>query len=178
MPLRPPTLLSLPLLLLLLLLLVQLFDSLLLLTTGRVVYEGPVGHVEKHFASLGFSTPHGENPADYIMELLQSPDPETRDVLLRPSASTSSGGLTATALVESGKAPDLTKLSRPPPVSMVYQSSVLFQRCLVDTLKDKDKFMGGVVLKLAVGVLVGLVWLNQSRHFTQTSIFPTTGKRD
>jgi hypothetical protein len=43
-------------------------------------------------------------------------------------------------------------------------------------VKDRDKFLAGLMLKLSVGVLVGVVWLNQAKDKTQASIFPTTGE--
>ncbi|KOO23546.1 ABC2 type transporter superfamily protein [Chrysochromulina tobinii] len=47
------------------------FDWLLLLSKGRVAYSGAALNAAAHFGALGFPTPPHENPADYMMRLLQ-----------------------------------------------------------------------------------------------------------
>lgn len=49
----------------------RMFDKLVLLTAGRMVYNGPVSLVESYFDSVGFPTPERENPADFFMRLVQ-----------------------------------------------------------------------------------------------------------
>lgn len=44
----------------------QLFDRLVLLSLGAVVYAGPIANVEPYFASLGYNTPHGDNPGAFF----------------------------------------------------------------------------------------------------------------
>jgi len=56
-----------------------------------------------------------------------------------------------------------------------YQCWVLFQRAFVDSVKDTDKFLGGLMLKGSIGLLVGVVWLRQGKTAEQKSIFPVTG---
>lgn len=70
--------------------------------------------------------------------------------------------------------PDLRAMIMPYAVPRWYQTAVLFQRGMVDAVKDKEKFGNGLILKLAVGVVVGVVWLNQAGS-TNKAIFPTTG---
>jgi hypothetical protein len=50
----------------------QLFDKLLLLSRGRSHYFGPVSGVEYHFASVGFPMPNHINPAEFILELMNT----------------------------------------------------------------------------------------------------------
>lgn len=49
-----------------------------------------------------------------------------------------------------------------------------FVHLSVCSVKDREKFWNGLILKLAVGVVVGVVWLNQAGT-TNSSIFPVTG---
>lgn len=44
----------------------QLFDDLVLLDQGRVVYEGPVANVVEYFGVLGYKCPQYVNPADFL----------------------------------------------------------------------------------------------------------------
>ena len=48
-----------------------MFDDLLLLEGGRMVYAGRVSDAEVYFQSLGFNNPHNINPADYYLDLVQ-----------------------------------------------------------------------------------------------------------
>ena len=155
----------------------QMFDRLVYLSRGRVVYEGPVSQVEDYFLRMGYDTPRGENPADFQMRVLQTDDEAEMNKLLTTWDADKRAHLADARDLETREsaAPDLTVLQKPVIVSKFYQTWVLLERCFVDALKDKDKFLGGLILKSCVGLLVGIVWLNQSAEFTQSSIFPTTG---
>jgi len=49
----------------------SLFDSLVLLKDGQIVFQGPVPEVQGYFAGLGFEAPPHENPMDYYFDVLQ-----------------------------------------------------------------------------------------------------------
>jgi ABC-type multidrug transport system ATPase subunit len=49
----------------------SLFDALVLLKDGRIVFQGPVSTVQGYFANLGFEAPPHENPMDYYFDILQ-----------------------------------------------------------------------------------------------------------
>ena len=49
----------------------SLFDSLVLLKDGQVVFQGPVPEVQGYFSGLGFEAPPHENPMDYYFDVLQ-----------------------------------------------------------------------------------------------------------
>lgn len=52
-----------------------LFDDLILISDGELVYHGPVSQSVSYFSSLGFSCPMYTNPADYFfMEVLKDSD--------------------------------------------------------------------------------------------------------
>jgi hypothetical protein len=52
----------------------HLFDDLILLADGQVMYHGPVEQTVDYFAKLGYTCPDNCNPADYIfMEVGASP---------------------------------------------------------------------------------------------------------
>ncbi|KAJ3413932.1 hypothetical protein HDV05_007300 [Chytridiales sp. JEL 0842] len=58
-----------------------LFDQLLLLAKGRMVYSGPAQALAlEHFSSLGFECPRGFNIADYLVDLtMHAIDTDTTD---------------------------------------------------------------------------------------------------
>lgn len=47
-----------------------MFDNLLLLSHGEMVYYGSAQDVVEHFASMGYSCPHHFNPADYLIDVV------------------------------------------------------------------------------------------------------------
>ncbi|KAL0081558.1 putative ABC transporter [Phycomyces blakesleeanus] len=55
---------------------VTLFDQLVLLAKGRILYSGPQMHAQMYFKSIGYACPPGFNIADYLIDLtMQSIDP-------------------------------------------------------------------------------------------------------
>lgn len=64
---------------------VALFDQLVLLARGRVVYSGPFASCQSYFDSIGYSCPPGFNIADYLVDLTmhagQSPTAMDEEIL-------------------------------------------------------------------------------------------------
>ncbi|XP_030842481.1 ABC transporter G family member 21 [Strongylocentrotus purpuratus] len=54
----------------------QLFDCLLLLSEGQVVYSGDADQVVDYFARLGIQCPPHYNPADYILDIVKGTEEE------------------------------------------------------------------------------------------------------
>ncbi|KAF2194030.1 putative ABC transporter [Zopfia rhizophila CBS 207.26] len=50
----------------------ELFDKLLLLSHGKVAYSGPIADVKEYFGGLGFQVPLYTNPAEYIIQLVNT----------------------------------------------------------------------------------------------------------
>lgn len=50
----------------------ELFDHLILLSRGEVVYQGPVNEVVPYFSRLGYVCPERLNPADFVLDLLSA----------------------------------------------------------------------------------------------------------
>jgi len=48
----------------------DLFDDLILLSEGQIIYQGPTVHVVDYFNSLGFSLPPRKGIADFLQEVL------------------------------------------------------------------------------------------------------------
>ena len=46
------------------------FDNVVLLFEGGVVYSGPADEALRHFAKLGFPCPKGQNPAEFLVDLI------------------------------------------------------------------------------------------------------------
>jgi len=154
------------------------FDRLLLLADGMVAFNGPTAECQEHFSKLGLDSPKHENPIDFYMRVLQDDqqgpyirscwkhnDIENQKLLSSPET---------TIIFPPSKDQILELTKRDYVTSRWAQFVVLLERFFVDTFKDPDKFWSGLILKLSVGVLQGLCWLNQAGT-TQDSIFPVTG---
>lgn len=69
----------------------QLFDDLLLLTDGQVIYHGPVDGALPFFSTLGFDCPARKDPASFLLEVttpvgqVMYASPETLDSFKVPS---------------------------------------------------------------------------------------------
>lgn len=47
-----------------------MFDDILLLSGGRVVYHGVSNNAKRYFEQLGYSCPDNTNPADWFIDLI------------------------------------------------------------------------------------------------------------
>ncbi|ESL08515.1 ABC transporter [Trypanosoma rangeli SC58] len=60
----------------------DIFDDLLLLAKGHVVYHGPTADAVAYFATLGYQVPPRTNPSEYFMNVLQLPEEELSQLWL------------------------------------------------------------------------------------------------
>ncbi|KAG8859017.1 hypothetical protein FRC20_011911 [Serendipita sp. 405] len=70
---------------------VALFDQLVLLAKGRVVFSGPFAQCQSYFEGIGFPCPTGFNIADYLVDLtVKASEQEVSQRNSQPSSSTHS----------------------------------------------------------------------------------------
>ena len=50
----------------------ELFDQLLLISLGNVVYSGAGSEAIEYFADQGYLCPHNYNPSEYFLEVMTS----------------------------------------------------------------------------------------------------------
>ena len=163
------------------------FDSLLLLSSGRVAYHGAARDAASHFGALGCPTPCGENPADHMMLLLQDAA-EARGVDF--VAAWAAGGAAAAGpslaadaeasspLGASGRGSVWVAACDAPSAARIgygRQSWILLRRTLYDAFKDPSKVLKTMVLKSMVGMLSGTIWFGQGRSGSYSDIFSITG---
>lgn len=154
------------------------FTNVLILFKGRTVFHGPPAKAQAHFSRvLGLHVPEGANPADVIMRDLKSPGLDSGVLALAKGEEKDEDEVEVTGRQVAHDEPDLLLLEREQPVGAFRQTLVLLERQLADAVKDRTKFVGGFLLKVGVGVLIGLVWLNQwdttqeSRFIVSSALF-------
>ncbi|KAI7750120.1 hypothetical protein M8C21_024673 [Ambrosia artemisiifolia] len=54
----------------------NLFDDIILLSQGQIVYQGPIEHIANFFHSLGFICPERKGIADFLQEVISQKDQE------------------------------------------------------------------------------------------------------
>jgi ABC-type multidrug transport system permease subunit len=155
------------------------FDALVLLNGGRVAFTGETSDAANHFGQLGFPTPQHENPADYMMRLLQDPD-EARGVDFVAAWATSEAA-TKQQLGQRSALPSSSTVALPSTVvasasaGYAAQTAILLRRTLYDAFKDPSKVFKVVVLKSMVGLLTGTIWFGQGRSGSYADIFSISG---
>jgi ABC-type multidrug transport system ATPase subunit len=178
------------------------FHKLLLLDEGRIVFHGLVSDAPHFFSSVGFTAPSFENPADFYLRVLQEDKPDDDDAIvvantLESSLDTSPGKTDFPSAWEQwskqhqdGAVVDMQELGavqqqstvsevdmqadNSRELSALQQYFILTERCMYDSVKDKQKFAGCLMMKLMVGVLIAIVFVDQAGT-TQDSAFTTEG---
>ena len=159
------------------------FGEAVLLARGAVAYSGRTDAVMGHFEGLGFVCPPNENPADYFLVLLQD-ELEARgcDFVQSWRVAEDERAVPAAAAAAAADASPPSKRPRQRAegvssyrVGICKQVWVLLRRRLYDQVQDPSKFGRQLLLKIMVGLLVGIIWLNEGRSQSFTSIFPTIG---
>lgn len=147
-----------------------LFDHLLLLTGGSLVYSGPVDRCLPYFEELGYGLPPFVNPAEHLIDLAAV---DTRSADLEASSSLRVEGLkqawrsyyktrTPQSLVEKSPANNLLALPLPNIArsALSRQIKVLTMRTLKVTLRDPLGVAGSLLEAITMGVLMGWIFLS------------------
>ena len=145
----------------------QVFDDILLLAKGHVVYHGPVPEAVPYFAGVGYPLPEQTNPSEYFMKLLQLPD-EQLDPLIDAwekyaSSSAAASNLSisrarsfVTGASTDGKYGDALPPVRKEGAGVALQFSLLVRRSMRNFLRDARSSVGRLLQTIFLGVLIGL----------------------
>ncbi|GAA5795628.1 hypothetical protein HPULCUR_000990 [Helicostylum pulchrum] len=113
---------------------VTLFDNLVLLAKGRIIYSGSQAQTQNYFGNIGYSCPPGFNIADYLIDLTMEA------VKADDSNEASSSSLGVDVVVEDGPSldgltPHLRKLSQAYETSLVAEE---LQKEIAQTVSDAN----------------------------------------
>ena len=135
-----------------------LFDDLLLLEEGEIVFYGPVESVIEYFTQLGFDFPKYSNPADFLfMNVLHNSDFE----MLKESWRRSSLYAQMQAEIESSSqiSPNLTEHYRAK-ASFWTQFSYLLDRASKNAFRNELIIRVRLIQSIFIGLLAGLVFID------------------
>eukprot|EP00927_Polykrikos_kofoidii_P066646 TRINITY_DN62206_c0_g1_i1.p1 TRINITY_DN62206_c0_g1~~TRINITY_DN62206_c0_g1_i1.p1 ORF type:complete len:664 (+),score=76.22 TRINITY_DN62206_c0_g1_i1:24-1994(+) len=147
-----------------------LFDNLMLLLGGHVVFCGPAVDAVTHFANIGYACPTYANPADYLfMHVLTNQDGSSADdsrcVELQTAWATSEGDTKRKALVDSllstattGKIENSVTDVRQK-ASFWTQFSILFLRGANDIRRNVLRGRAFIAQCTVMALILSLIWL-------------------
>jgi hypothetical protein len=157
----------------------QLFDKLLLLSHGRVAYNGPITKVKDYFAGIGYNVPLYTNPAEFVIELVNTDfTHDTEESARRLSYLRNSwinspycAALNCTIL-----APRLALTPHVPSISShsldhanpLLTPFTLIHRSFIKSYRDVVAYGIRIAMYMGLAIMMGTVWLRLSP--TQSNI--------
>uniref|UniRef100_A0A7S3EFB3 Probable ATP-dependent transporter ycf16 n=1 Tax=Rhodosorus marinus TaxID=101924 RepID=A0A7S3EFB3_9RHOD len=147
----------------------KLFDQLLLLSKGEVVYFGPANEAVAYFSKLGHPCPPEYNPADFMIDLISADSRTTEreeetNERIQMLASTYLESTEADPMLDDFEEPDALGTKQDGKFSK-YNSSwtkelaYLLKRSLILMKRDTAQNITRVGISVVMGVLLGLIWL-------------------
>eukprot|EP00742_Colponemidia_sp_Colp-10_P008391 GILJ01009087.1.p1 GENE.GILJ01009087.1~~GILJ01009087.1.p1 ORF type:complete len:1288 (-),score=160.00 GILJ01009087.1:132-3968(-) len=151
----------------------NLFDTLILLTKGHLVYEGAAGNVVSYFSALGYECPVHNNPADWVLDLSSVDlrnarvEEESRSRVQRlvdtfATARAASLAVNAEAgleLVVSSPTVDTQEVKSVNAMAPLSVSlPILFSRAGINLMRQPDLIIGRIMQPLAFGVILALFY--------------------
>lgn len=135
----------------------SLFQQLLLLKKGSIVYQGPAAKAVDHFAKLGYECPQFENPADHLMHVITPAFGESVMDLAAMEAKFLAAYKAPAIDLHQGADRPLYMVREVIPWS--HQFAVLFRRTVKEQMRKKNMLYVSIVQTICMAVLVGCTWL-------------------
>ncbi|KAH8658047.1 P-loop containing nucleoside triphosphate hydrolase protein [Xylariales sp. PMI_506] len=159
----------------------NLFDKVLLMSTGKTHYFGPVSDVTTHYQSLGYHVPYYINPAEFLLEILNVDFAQNRggaaqilDEMQRVwSSSARAAYLSAVVTEAEARGTGEVQLDfaekKPSSPSLVL---TLLHRSFIKSYRDVVVYGIRLAMYTGLAIMMGTVWLRLSPE--QASIIPLT----
>lgn len=143
----------------------EMFDDVLLLDQGQLIYSGQVSKCVEPFQALGHECPEHYNPADFMMDtiVLERLTTDQRNTLIKQSATHYAQPKSPLVLKE--------KMRERYSTSWFSQVRILVSRGLVTIvpeLVDRSTW----TLQLGIALLTGILWFGLG--FSEADIYPKT----
>ncbi|KAF2993801.1 hypothetical protein E8E13_000644 [Curvularia kusanoi] len=147
----------------------ELFDKLLLLSKGRVAYNGPVPGIKDYFAGLGYNMPLYTNPAEYAIQLVNtdftrgSSKPTQQLTHLHTSWPTSTAAALISHQIRAGSISQCTSTALIPSASHganpLRITLTLIHRSFIKSHRDIIAYGLRIAMYLCLAFMMGTVWL-------------------
>ncbi|ERM98846.1 hypothetical protein AMTR_s00216p00024260 [Amborella trichopoda] len=146
-----------------------LFNTLSLLSTGKIVYFGPATKASKFFALSGFPCPSLRNPSDHFLCTINSDF--DKDIEQGPEAKAIKAAAAIDILVKSYKSSTIAKqegealTKKGSQASFFTQASVLTRRSFVNMYRDLGYYWLHLGIYIALCVCVGTIFFDIGHSF-------------
>ncbi len=138
----------------------KLFQNLVLLKSGKIVYMGPTEKAHHFFEGLGFKCPEFENPADYFLDVITpSPADSVEDLQAKERKLVERSremGASEVDLLAGIDRPLLPRETTP----WLHQFKVLFRRTMKDQWRRRSLLVTQLVQTVIMAVLIGTAFLD------------------
>lgn len=157
----------------------QMFDSVFLLSGGKQCYAGPVSTIDAHFDAIGFPMPNHMNPAEHIIDVVNTDFLGSTDSgLARLERIHNAWKSSATAQEVLSVHADNVKNAHEVPKNkdqkpgFASQTLSLLHRLFIKSYRDILAYGVRIAMYLGLAIMMGTVWLRLDNH--QNSIIPFT----
>ncbi len=142
----------------------DMFDDIVFLSKGSIIYQGPAKKVREYFDSLGYKCPEKHNPADFVMNLIQTLSPEEIDEKILSKWNTADVGETIlerrNSLRQSPVLSESAAYEKIQHASTSQQFRILLSREVKNTMRNKQvlgmRFGAAVLMSVLFG---GVFWM-------------------
>ncbi|KAF1999243.1 ATP-binding cassette transporter-like protein [Amniculicola lignicola CBS 123094] len=147
----------------------ELFDKLLLLSRGKVAYNGAVSNIQEYFTSLGFPMPLYTNPAEFCIQLVNTDFATTQTTAVAQLSAIQDSHLTSPSHINILS--EIEALRANPPTDSSTDSSpmqgpnplliplTLIHRSFIKSHRDFIAYGIRVAMYVCLAILMGTVWL-------------------
>eukprot|EP01035_Chromulina_nebulosa_P017689 gene17689-23279_t len=136
-----------------------LFDLVIFMNSGRILYQGPVNKIVSHFTKYGYECPANYNPSDYIMLINQTETPQALEdsgvfMALPPDSLFPDSTKITKAATTIGSEKDLGVKA-----SLLKQFYLLTEREVIATYRDTNALATRFGTTIFLNILYGCIFL-------------------
>jgi len=139
-----------------------LFDKVVFMKEGRIFYQGGTHDMVYHYEQLGYPCPENHNPADFLMNLIQSlnmKELEEKELFQMIPLQYESERHLSQQYVEE-KPNGLTISPQRMEGSFLKQLYAITLRGIFDIIRNRSSFVIRVFINIILGLLFGLIFMN------------------
>lgn len=146
----------------------NLFDELIILNKGHILYQGSASEVISHYAEAGFPCPAYTNPADHILDVVtfvagcdEKQILQNQKILedfMKKKHKPSEKDLVDEGDMKAIETKDTWKPPRVQRTPWLRQFSVLTQRSVKDTFRSRTTIIAQVLQNIICAILIGTVF--------------------
>jgi ATP-binding cassette subfamily G (WHITE) protein 2 len=140
-----------------------MFDDLILLKAGRIVYYGATGDVTDFFSEAGFPCPNQTNPADHILDVITAQTQEQKESVEQAENKLIEMQKNKNAVVveiEQDSSVMTNKIVHGHQrSSWWHQFTILLQRCFKEQIRSRSVIITTMIQSILMAILIGTVFL-------------------